>query len=698
MKKLLFLVLILSMVLPFGFDVSKGSSNLWPFGKKCLVELETATWCGYCPVAEKALAQLESELDPSDLTIYSLHYKDQFRNSSANARMDAYGGVVGTPTAIFSGNDYYVGGDPKCKQQYWTKINDQLGKYSPFTIRLDGKVDEVNLKLTATVLAWSNLPTSDYHFTFLIGNTEAKADGDVASWVLREGKPNPTGTPVTFGELSVSQYTFTYQLAGTDVNKIFASFLIESFAKNNIYQYATWRNNQIECKSISPTPGSLLDDPPKEITFQFSDTITSATNFKLMDAYMNPLEAESKVTNNSTVTITPKKAFEHGKTYFFTFEDGLDGLKAGTKKTISPFFTFFEVNGQSTTPPPPDPPTPPTPDPPTKPKPAKLAVEPLGFNLGVLDKNNLPTFEFIITNEGEEKLSGKINSGCEFLKIEPETFETTPQKVKCSIVGDKVVPGKDYRWIISVVSNAGQANVGVNFTIKADPPVLKFDPEQVDFGTDPTKMIKISVTNAGGGNMVTKITPSDSWIVVAPDVVENSGDFMVAIDATQLKPGSYKGSVKLESTGAKQIVELPVSIEIPKPKDPTVIEMVVGNKLAIVNGNVVELKVAPQVIAGATLVPFRFVAECFNATVTWDASTKTVTMEFPSKGLKISISENKPEVTIVENGSQRQELLAVPARNIQGTLCVPIRFFAQVLGAKTDWDAATKKIKIAWLP
>jgi hypothetical protein len=263
---------------------------------------------------------------------------------------------------------------------------------------------------------------------------------------------------------------------------------------------------------------------------------------------------------------------------------------------------------------------------------------------------------------------------------------------------NKILPGQDYKCVIDVATSAGIAKIGVKFSVPTNPPVLAFSPKALDFGKNYAKPLRISVSNEGEGSMITKATPDQGWIIVAPDMLTNNGEFMVAIDSSALKPGVSTGKIKIESSGCTGFHEIPVTVEVEEPAKPIIIEMVIGNRLAIVDGKIIEMKVAPQVVEGTTLVPFRFVAESFRASVAWDQKTKTVTLEFASRQLKIMISEGKREVTIIENGVQRSETLSVPARNIQGSLCVPIRFFAQALGAKTDWDKASKKITISWVP
>ena len=55
--------------------------------------------------------------------------------------------------------------------------------------------------------------------------------------------------------------------------------------------------------------------------------------------------------------------------------------------------------------------------------------------------------------------------------------------------------------------------------------------------------------------------------------------------------------------------------------------MQIGNPAMSVNGEYIELDVAPQLVGGRTLVPVRAVAESFDARVDWDGDTRTVIIE-----------------------------------------------------------------------
>lgn len=59
-------------------------------------------------------------------------------------------------------------------------------------------------------------------------------------------------------------------------------------------------------------------------------------------------------------------------------------------------------------------------------------------------------------------------------------------------------------------------------------------------------------------------------------------------------------------------------------RDGISVKLVIGKTTAYVNGKPVELKAAPAIVDGSTLVPIRFVSEALKATVKWEPESQTV--------------------------------------------------------------------------
>lgn len=62
-------------------------------------------------------------------------------------------------------------------------------------------------------------------------------------------------------------------------------------------------------------------------------------------------------------------------------------------------------------------------------------------------------------------------------------------------------------------------------------------------------------------------------------------------------------------------------------KAGTSVQLTVGSKILKLNGADIPMNVAPEVVDGRTMLPFRFVAQALGAQVDWDEATQTVTMK-----------------------------------------------------------------------
>lgn len=108
----------------------------------------------------------------------------------------------------------------------------------------------------------------------------------------------------------------------------------------------------------------------------------------------------------------------------------------------------------------------------------------------------------------------------------------------------------------------------------------------------------------------------------------------------------------------------------------------------MVENSYLELLIDPVSEDGRTLVPLRAIFEAMGATVEWEQSTKTIT---GVQGDKIIILQLDNKIATV-NGKEVE--LDVPAKAINGTTLVPVRFIAESLGAEVDWDQSSKTVLV----
>lgn len=123
---------------------------------------------------------------------------------------------------------------------------------------------------------------------------------------------------------------------------------------------------------------------------------------------------------------------------------------------------------------------------------------------------------------------------------------------------------------------------------------------------------------------------------------------------------------------------------VTKPEPPkTEIKLTIGSNTAYVNGKAELLDVLPVIIADRTLLPVRFISETLGAKVDWDAKTSTATITSGETVIQLTIGS----ITAYING--KTELLDAAPIIMSNRTLLPVRFIAEAIGAKVDWDAPT---------
>lgn len=104
--------------------------------------------------------------------------------------------------------------------------------------------------------------------------------------------------------------------------------------------------------------------------------------------------------------------------------------------------------------------------------------------------------------------------------------------------------------------------------------------------------------------------------------------------------------------------------------------------------------VAPTIINGRLLVPFRVIFESLGAKVEWDSAKSSAV------GIKYGKDETIEKIIELEIGNKtawvddKETELDVGAQLIDGRTMVPARFVAESMGAKVEWDDVKRTVTI----
>ncbi|HOI24513.1 MAG TPA: stalk domain-containing protein [Caldisericia bacterium] len=131
------------------------------------------------------------------------------------------------------------------------------------------------------------------------------------------------------------------------------------------------------------------------------------------------------------------------------------------------------------------------------------------------------------------------------------------------------------------------------------------------------------------------------------------------------------------------------------PEAKIVIILQIGSNRISINGKISEMDARPSIYEGRTLLPIRPVVEALGGTIEFEPHSKTITIKL--KTITIIMQLNNPQATV--NGKQvsidSQNPKVVPMVVPPGRTLVPLRFVAENLGCKVEWEANEKKITIS---
>ena len=120
----------------------------------------------------------------------------------------------------------------------------------------------------------------------------------------------------------------------------------------------------------------------------------------------------------------------------------------------------------------------------------------------------------------------------------------------------------------------------------------------------------------------------------------------------------------------------------------------------VIDGEELNLDVAPQIIDGRVMVPIRGVLENLGALVKWDDETQTVSARKSSKTVSLEIGSN--DVTLDkgetnDDGSAKTETIQtdVAAQLVSDRTLVPLRVISEAMGYSVDWNDETYTASIS---
>lgn len=219
-----------------------------------------------------------------------------------------------------------------------------------------------------------------------------------------------------------------------------------------------------------------------------------------------------------------------------------------------------------------------------------------GFlDFGYIPRGREVSINFIINLDIDEEISGVIETDKPWLKVSPVVFKTRSKRIEgIATISASELPGGDSfegHLVIKTKNNVCK-EVKVVAKVKTQPSILL----EMDIGVPNAKIASFTV-------------PLDY-----PPFIRNNRTLVPIRFVSE----AFGCKVQWEATTKK--------ITITRFTDT--ITLWVGQKQALVNGQEVDLDVAPSLENSTTFVPIRFISEAFGAKVEWFPQTRHIKITY----------------------------------------------------------------------
>ncbi len=176
---------------------------------------------------------------------------------------------------------------------------------------------------------------------------------------------------------------------------------------------------------------------------------------------------------------------------------------------------------------------------------------------------------FLLFNTGPGTLDWTATEASSWLTISPTSGQGNANVI-ASVNTSSLVAGL-YTAVVTVSAvGAVSKTLTVTLMLASPPstPILTVNPPALTFSTpfgstNPPSPQSVSVTNMGGGGVLTWMTSENaSWLTLSPSSGSTPSSFTAAVSIANLVPGTYQANVSVSGSGGAATKVIPVTLTI----------------------------------------------------------------------------------------------------------------------------------------
>lgn len=172
-----------------------------------------------------------------------------------------------------------------------------------------------------------------------------------------------------------------------------------------------------------------------------------------------------------------------------------------------------------------------------------------------------------------------------------------------------------------------------------------------------------------------------------------TGDISLTISAPS---SSTYSSGKVVVAKASVPVPTPTTLSPTAQPAPSVIRLPIGSNNYYVNEKMKSMDTAAVISDGRTLLPIRYIATPLGASVDWNESEQKATISLNGKTIELWVNRNTAMINGAETPIDPSNSNMAPIVVPPGRTMLPLRFIAENLGAKVEWDPAQQVVTVTY--
>lgn len=248
---------------------------------------------------------------------------------------------------------------------------------------------------------------------------------------------------------------------------------------------------------------------------------------------------------------------------------------------------------------------------------------------------------------------------------------------------------------------------GKPFALKAEPKTAKVgETAAVDFYVVDKNGNKVSVVASEQPTAYVVSKPAGANASADVDVdaktdLEESGVALLEVDSNKAGTVKVNVIVKVSGISYSTIVDVAFGTEpvVVPVKGVKSLVLNIASTVAVADGAVKTMDVAPFIKDGRTFVPVRFIAEQLGAEVsfTQNAAGLTETVTLTRDDLVVTMTMGSKDIKVVKAGVTTTVAADVAAYVESGRTVLPFRALAEAMGAEVAYGMTADNAAVAWV-